>query len=253
MMKIAALTASFGSADGARDRSWPMRLQDSIQAQDGSTIVVAQGRDGWGPYSAQEVPIDKAGNTMLMRTIAQAPNVVLVSSDLIFNSTVTGTDHGVIEPLAVQLADATNLHLQIADTMPKAQQIYVSMTPPQTFTFAGIAYNVASTNYAQVDSAMRALYGENVIVIDYALFVETLGTMDGLHGAFGIPQLIANDAFWGLFNLGIIGTQTPVINAGMYDGSSGSTAICAAIQAGTVQGQAYLASNNIKLPQGIAP
>lgn len=249
-MKIALACASLGAPDFARDPCWLYQLvqRAGIAGARGLTGDNA-GQDGDGfmkQRAAIEYPPEskKGWSAICEIETDGTPDIIYVSGDLAWNSSFTGADYGSLTPLELQQSDALAFKNALTSLCPSSRQIYLSFTPPDPINYGGAVWTPGASTFAQLDAYCKTLWAGNAITIDYALFAATLGTMDGVHEAYGVNLLIANDVFWLSQGLGVdFGTKSP--NYAPYDGSQGSTAICANIKARNMLGLAFLSSNNI--------
>lgn len=260
--KIAWAGASLIAPDFCRDFSVPSQLQlrANMMGARGMTCDNAAS-DGKGFRKEREMvlyegPSKKGWNAICEIGTNDWPDVVVISGDLAWNSSFTNADYdGQPSTFQQQTADALAFKNALSGFTPPSKQVYLSIIPPETINYGGAVWKPYTSTWKALDQYCQTLWPGAVISIDYATYVATLGTMDGIHEAYGVNLLFANDVFWGLQQLGVdLGTLAP--NYPPYDGSQGSVAICQNIQKRNTLGLAFLSSNNIdpaRIPAGISP
>lgn len=240
-MKIAIIGASLCAPDFFRAPSWGWELEQRAQMCGARGLLVDNAaRDGDGfnkcRYGVQYTGSKANWNAGCEVMTDGTPDVILISGDLVWNSTFTGADPG-----SNNSADA--IKADLTATCASAKQVYLSVTPPASITYNGAVWTPGAS-FTAMDAYCKTIWPA-FITINYADYAATFGTIDGVHAMPGSNMAWANDVAWGLFGMGIdLGMQTG--NYAPYDGSGGSAQITANIRAKNALGLAILASNSIQ-------
>ena len=195
--RIALIDASLSQTDPCRAVAWPHWLEVMLNHRGMQDAIVRSFcRDGLSYYGARwdVSPYDDPGS-IGAKVVAFKPTHIIVGmaiNDALFGVDPAGTD---IQEQASAFVSDLKPYVPVVDGF--GGMFYLSIQPPNQFTYNGKSYTTSATGWQVFDTFLRALYGPNVLSMNYALVVSTLAalklqdTLDGIHPAFGAPYLMA--------------------------------------------------------------